>query len=76
MKKKREIEIARTALRMEEEELNIETDIAVTEAKAKVYDQFEQIGEIDKVPVKVEMKAPEIKPNIGGSKFYKVKRRA
>jgi hypothetical protein len=31
---------------MEEEELDIETDIAVADAKSKVYDHLEQAGEI------------------------------
>jgi hypothetical protein len=40
MKRKREIEMAKTALKMEEEELDIETDIAVADAKSKVYDHL------------------------------------
>jgi hypothetical protein len=34
MKRKREIEMAKTALKMEEKELHIETDIAVADAKS------------------------------------------
>jgi hypothetical protein len=44
MKRKREIKMAKTALK--EEELDIETDIAVADAKSKVYDHLEQAGEI------------------------------
>jgi hypothetical protein len=43
MKRKREIEMAKTALKMEEEELDIETDIAVADAKSKVYDHLVKI---------------------------------
>lgn len=60
LKRKSEIEMAKIKLKMEEEELNIETDIAVADAKAKVYDQLE-LGEIDNVPVKVELKTKQIK---------------
>jgi soluble P-type ATPase len=43
-----------SALKMEEEELDIETEIAVADAKSKVYDHLEQAGEINITPVKVE----------------------
>jgi hypothetical protein len=53
MKRKREIEMAKTALKMEEEELDIETEIAVADAKSKVYDHLEQAGEINIVWMKL-----------------------
>jgi len=61
MKRKREIEMAKTALKMEEEELDIETDIALADAKSQVYDHLEQVGGIDITPVKVEFKTEQLK---------------
>ncbi|XP_061187914.1 uncharacterized protein LOC133195945 [Saccostrea echinata] len=41
LKKKKEIELAKVALKMEEEKLEIETNIAMAKAKTKVFDKFE-----------------------------------
>ena len=61
LKKKREIEMAKLSLQLKEEELDIETEMAVTDAKSKVYDEFEQ-GELSEKPVKVKFEMDQNQP--------------
>jgi hypothetical protein len=39
----------------------LQTDIAVADAKSKVYDHLEQAGEINITPVKVEFETEQLK---------------
>ena len=63
LKKKREIEMAKVALQLEEEELKIQTDIAVADAKVRVYDEFER-GEIgtSMQPAELKIETEQVKP--------------
>ncbi|CAG2252827.1 unnamed protein product [Mytilus edulis] len=61
MKRKRELEMAKMALQLDEDELQMQTDIAVADAKAMIYDKFEK-GEIDHVETpKVKLENVELK---------------
>lgn len=42
LKKRKDLELAKVALQMREEELHLELDLAVSEAKTKVFDKYEQ----------------------------------
>ena len=59
LQKRREIEMAKIALQMEEEELNIKTDIAVADAKVRAYDIFErgEMGITTPAEVKIETRS-------------------
>ncbi|CAC5362242.1 unnamed protein product [Mytilus coruscus] len=62
MNRKRELEMAKTALHLDEDELQMQTEIAVADAKAMIYDKFER-DEIDGVEIpKVKLETIESIP--------------
>ena len=67
--------MAKTALKMEEE-LDIETDIVVADAKSKVFDHLEQAGEINITHVKVEFKTEQLKGTLQNTEYIELNPKA